>query len=116
MISTQQESPRRGAEAVLLTSRAARPTAAVRMVRRLRFVIADAARRSASVKRRNEVADYIEGWAGARIVAERRCGTEVIVIVEAARPVPLAVAEKFIRECPHYVRDTFAPAPVQAAR
>ena len=72
--------------------------------------------RSASVKRHTEVADYIEGWAGARNVAEQRCGTEVIVHVEAARPVPLVVAEKFIRECPHYVRDTFAPAAEQPAR
>jgi len=93
---------------MLFTSNSTSPTAAGRMTRRLRFVIADVQRQSASIKRREAVADYIEGWMGARIVGERQCGTEVIVYVELVRPVPAKVAAQFIRDCPHYVRDTFA--------
>lgn len=93
---------------MLLTSNITSPTVAGRTTRRLRFVIADAQRQSASVKRREAVADYVEGWMGARIVGERQCGTEVIVYVELAREVPAKVAAQFIRDCPHYVRDTFA--------
>jgi hypothetical protein len=28
--------------------------------------------------------------------------------VELPRPVPIKIAAQFIRDCPHYVRDTFA--------
>lgn len=93
---------------MLFTSNSTGPTAAGRTTRRFRFVFADSRRRDTSTKRREAVHEHVTSWAGARIVREERHGTECVVIVETARPVPVAVAEKFVRECPHYVRDTFA--------
>jgi hypothetical protein len=93
---------------IVNTSHINSPTAAGRTTRRFRFVFSDGRRRGVSVKRREAVHEHVTGWAGARIVREEQHGTECIVIVEAARPVPVAVVEKFVRECPHYVRDTFA--------
>lgn len=93
---------------MLFTSNSTSPTAAGHTLRRLRFVFADTNQRAASTKRRMAVASYIEEWAGARIVREQSFDRECVVIVETARAVPVEVAEQFIRECPHYVKGTFA--------
>ena len=53
------------------------------------------------------MADHVAGWMGGQIIREERCGTECIVVVEAARPVLVANAERFATACPHYVADTF---------
>ena len=90
------------------TSTASGPTAAARRVRRFRFVIEDARRADASLKRREAVAEYVAEWAQARIVGESRHGRETVVRVELLRAVPVEVAEEFVEECPHYVRGTFA--------
>lgn len=90
------------------TSPASGPAAAVRRVRRFRFVIEDAFRRETSTRRREAVADYVGQWSHARIVGESQHGRETIVRVELLHPVPVAMAEEFVRDCPHYVRDTFA--------
>ena len=95
---------------MLFTSGIPSPMRAGRRVRRFRFVFVDAFRRDNSAKRRAAVADYVVGWMGARIVGERQQGIECVVILETACPVPVEIAEEFIRECPHYVRDTFAAA------
>jgi hypothetical protein len=97
------------------TSRVPSPTVAGHTALRFRFVFADARKRAASVSRRMAVAEYVDGWMGARIVGERQCDTEVIVYIEVPRPVPIKIAAQFIRDCPHYVRDTFA-ACGQASR
>ena len=94
----------------MFTSGITSPMSAGRRVRRFRFVFVDAFRRAASEKRREAVADYIGEWMGARIVGERQHGIECVVILETACPVPVEIAEQFIRDCPHYVRDTFAAA------
>ena len=98
--------PRRGAGS--LSSSDAGPTVAGRMIRRYRFVIADSYRRDVSSKRRAAVADYVAGWMDGMIVRDQRVGTETIVVVDVAGPVNASIAEAYIRECPHYVADTFA--------
>lgn len=90
------------------TSTASGPTAAARRVRQFRFVIEDARRADASLKRREAVAEYVAEWSQARIVGESRHGRETVVRVELLRAVPVEVAEEFVEECPHYVRGTFA--------
>lgn len=90
------------------TSPATGPTAAAHRVRRFRFVIEDAHRVDSSAKRREAAADYVAQWSQARIVGESRHGRETVVRVELVRAVPVEVAEQFVRECPHYVRGTFA--------
>jgi hypothetical protein len=78
--------------------------------RRFRFVFADSPRKSVSAKRVAAVAEYVESWMDAGIIAACQAGGECLVTVEIGRPVPVAVAERFCRECPHYVRDTFSTA------
>jgi hypothetical protein len=48
-------------------------------------------------------------------VGERQCDAEVIVYLELPRPVPIKIAAQFIRDCPHYVRDSLRPAVRRAA-
>jgi hypothetical protein len=98
--------PRRGAGA--LSSSAAGPTAAARMIRRYRFVIADSYRRDVSSKRRAAVAEYVAGWMDGMIVRDQRVGADTIIAVAVARPVCVEIAEAYIQECPHYVAGTFA--------
>lgn len=95
MTEAGTESLRRGAGSMRYTSRIPCPAAAGSALRRLQFVFADTNQRAASEKRRKAVAE--------------QDGAECVVIVEVARPVPVEIAEQFVRECPHYVRDTFAP-------
>jgi hypothetical protein len=78
--------------------------------RRFRFAFADASKPAASARRTAAVADHVETWMNAAVIAEQRLGSECLVTVETGRPVPVAVAERFCRECPHYVRGTFAAA------
>lgn len=93
-----------------ITSRVSGPAAAARTARRFRFVFADSMRRAVSIKRREDVAEYVTGWMRSRIASERQCGSECLVLIELPRPVSVKVAEQFIRDCPHYVRGTFAVA------
>jgi hypothetical protein len=93
-----------------MSSRTISRQASAEKCRRFRFAFADVQRLAASAKRREAVAEHVEAWMGAAIVAEQRHGSECLVTVETGRPVPVAVAERFCRECPHYVRDTFAAA------
>lgn len=83
-----------------------KPSAAA--CRRFRFVFSDSPKKAVSAKRVAAVAEYIEAWLDASIVAACQAKGECMVTVEIGRPVPAAVAERFCRECPHYVRDTFA--------
>ena len=76
--------------------------------RRFRFVFSDSPKKTVSAKRVAAVAEYVESWLDASIVTACRAGGECLVTVEIGRPVPVAVAERFCRECPHYVRDTFS--------
>ncbi len=88
------------------------PAAAGATARRFRFAFRDSSRREVQAKRRQAIADYLDGWAGCEIVGERgefdtlRCW----VTFTTARPVPVEVAAAFVRECPHVVRGTFAAA------
>jgi hypothetical protein len=103
---------RRRAEAQRVTSRAPRSTAAGDKARRFTFAFLDSSRREVQAKRRQAIAEHLEGWAGAEIVAERleRDTLRVWVVFTAARAVPVEVAEQFVGECPHVVRGTFAAA------
>jgi hypothetical protein len=93
---------------MLFTSNSTSPVAAGRRTRRYRFVFADHARRDVAEKRRRQVADHVAEWMGGQIVREERCGNECIVVVELARPVLVANAERVATACPHYVADTFS--------
>jgi len=106
----QCESLRRRAEAQRVTSRAPRSTAAGDKARRFTFAFQDSPRRDVQAKRRLAIAEYLDGWAGAEIVAERleRDTLRVWVTFTTARAVPVEIAEQFVRECPHVVRGTFA--------
>jgi hypothetical protein len=101
---------RRRAEAPRVTSRAPRPTAAGDKARQFTFAFHDSPRREGQAKRREAIADYLEGWDGVQIVAERRERDTLrcYVTFTTARAVAVEVAEEFIRECPHVVRGTFA--------
>ena len=92
------------------TSKRASPAEACRLVRQFRFAFSDAWKLAASNKRREAVAEHFSDWMSARIVAEQRCGVECLVTVEVRRPVAAALAEEYCRECPHYVRHSFAAA------
>ena len=85
-----------------------KPSAAA--CRRFRFVFSDSPKKAVSAKRAAAVAEYVEAWLDASIVAACQAKGECMVTVEIGRPVPAAVAERFCRECPHYVRDTFSTA------
>jgi hypothetical protein len=76
---------------------------------RFTFAFQDSPRREGQAKRREAIAEYVEGWAGAEIVAERRERDTLrcYVTFTTARAVAVEVAEEFIRECPHVVRGTF---------
>jgi hypothetical protein len=53
--------------------------------------------------------EYVEGWAGAEIVAERR-ERDTLAVLRAfttARAVAVEVAEQFVAECPRVVRGKF---------
>jgi hypothetical protein len=76
--------------------------------RRFRFAFADASKPAVSARRTAAVAEHVEAWMNAAIIAEQRLGSECLVTVEVGRPVPVAVAERFSRECPHYVRYSFS--------
>jgi hypothetical protein len=103
-----------------MISRTISRQASAEKCRRFRFAFADVQRLAASAKRREAVAEHVEAWMGAAIVAEQRHGSECLVTVETGRPVSVAVAERFCRECPHYIRHSFvaiaaAVKPRQAA-
>jgi hypothetical protein len=85
------------------------PTAAGATARRFTFAFQDSPRREGQAKRREAIAEYVEGWAGAEIVAERRERDTLrcYVTFTTARAVAVEVAVEFIRECPHVVRGTF---------
>jgi hypothetical protein len=76
--------------------------------RRCRFVFRDSHRRDVQAKRREAIAYYLAGWAGAEIVAEHRVpGTLTTwVTFTTSRWVPVAVAAAFVQECPHVARGT----------
>lgn len=93
-----------------MPSRPKKPLADGSACRRFRFAFADAKRGDGMAKRRAAIAQYFDEWGLATIVAERSCGSECVVTVELRKAVPSAVAERFCRECPHYIRDTFATA------
>ena len=88
------------------------PTAAGATARRFRFAFRDSHRRDVQAKRREAIADYLAGWAGAEIVAEHRePGTLTTwVTFTTSRWVPVAVAAAFVQGCPHVTRGTFAAA------
>lgn len=90
------------------------PPQLVLKCQRFRLAFADSRRYDTSAKRREAVADHIGGWLSGSIVAEHRCGSECLLTIEIARPVPVAAAERFARECPHYIRDTFAAVGASA--
>ncbi len=112
MSGRQCDSLRRGAG--LMTCATSRvvpsPTAAGDTARRFRFAFQDSLRREVQAKRRQAIADYLDGWAGAEIVAEHREGDTLPVWVTftTCRPVDVSVAEAFARECPHCVAGTFS--------
>jgi hypothetical protein len=85
------------------------PTVRGATARRFRFAFRDSPRREVQAKRRQAIADYLDGWAGCEIVSERREGDtlRVWVTFTTCRPVRVEIAEQFIRECPHVVRGTF---------
>ena len=84
--------------------------AAATYIRHFRFAFEEATKVAHRLKRRQDVAEYVASWMAGKIVAERQCGSECLVTVELARPVPRKVAERFCRECPRYVPDTFSAA------
>ena len=73
------------------------------------FAFQDSPRSEGQAKRREAIAEYGKGWAGAEIVAERRERDTLrcYVTFTTARAVAVEVAEQFVRECPHVVRGTF---------
>lgn len=86
------------------------PTAAGDTARRFTFAFQDGVRREVRVSRRQAIADYLDTWAGSRIVSERREGDtlRVWVTFTTCRPVRVEIAERFIRECPHAMHRTFS--------
>ena len=100
---------RRGAGSMRTPPRVPSPTAAGATARRFTFAFQDSPRREGQAKRREAIAEYVEGWAGAEIVAERRERDTMrcYVTFTTARAVAVEVAVEFIRECPHVVRGTF---------
>jgi hypothetical protein len=100
---------RRGAGSMRTPPRVPSPTAAGATARRFTFAFQDSPRREGQAKRREAIAEYVEGWAGAEIVAERRERDTLrcYVTFTTARAVAVEVAVEFIRECPHVVRGTF---------
>ncbi len=81
------------------------PTASCR---RFRFVFglghgADTRRR----RRRADVAEYLDGWVPLRVIAEQITGKQCYVWVELSRPVEVAAAAGYAKECPGYVRRSF---------
>lgn len=104
---------RRGAGSMRVTSAVPSPTAAGVTARRFTFAFNDALRRDTQEKRRRAVADFLEEWAGAQIVAERvdRHTMRCHVVMTTARAVPVQTAEQFIAECPHVVKGSLEPLP-----
>jgi hypothetical protein len=88
------------------------PTAAGDTARRFRFAFQDSPRREVQAKRREAIADYLDGWAGSQIVAEEReAGTlRCWVTVTTVRRLPIKAVAEFIRECPYVARGTFDAA------
>ncbi len=78
--------------------------------RQFTFAFQDGVRRDVRTSRRKAIANYIDTWAGADVVAERRemDTLRCWVTFTTARPVRIEVAEQFVSECPHYVRGTLA--------
>jgi len=102
---------RRGAGSMRVTSRVPSPTAAGVTARRFTFAINDALRRDTQEKRRRAVADYLDGWAGAAIVAERvdRHTQRCHVTFTTARAMPVKVVQQFLADCPHVVKGSAEP-------
>ena len=99
---------RRGAGSMRFTSRVPSPTAAAGTARRFTFAFTDSIRRAMQEQRRRAVADYIDGWADAVIVAERleRSAMQCHVTFTTRRAMPVRIVEQFIADCSHVVRGT----------
>lgn len=85
-------------------------TAHNRTARRFRFAFREARGTPQRNRLRAQIAELITGWMAARIVGEKRCKGESMVIFELYREVPVKVAEAFARQLPNYVPDSFSPA------
>jgi hypothetical protein len=57
--------------------------------------------------RRQAVAEYLDGWVPLRLVAEQADGKRCWLWIEAARPLPAAAADDYVRGCPGYVPGSF---------
>jgi hypothetical protein len=88
------------------------PTAAGDKARRFRFAFQDSRRREVQAKRRQAIADYLDGWAGSQIVAEEReAGTLLCWVTFTTAPrLPIKAVAAFIKECPHVADGTFRTA------
>ena len=80
------------------------PTAAGR---RFRFQVRLVGKAQQRERRRQAVAEYLDGWVPLRLVAEQPDGRQCWLWIEAARPVPTAAADDFVRGCPGYVAGSF---------
>jgi hypothetical protein len=58
-------------------------------------------------RRRQAVAEYLDGWVPLRLVAEQPEGNRCWLWIEAARPLPAAAADDYVRGCPGYVPGSF---------
>jgi len=59
------------------------------------------------VRRRHDVADYLDGWVPLRVVSQQVVGRHCWLWVETQRRVAEAAAADFANECPGYVRKSF---------
>jgi hypothetical protein len=89
--------------------------------RRFRFQVKTGDRGDVCVRRRQEVAEYLDGWVPLRIIDECRAGRLVWLWVETARPVTPAAAADFVKHCPGSVTESFVmlderPSPGVAVR
>ena len=102
---------RRGAGSMRVTSRAPSPTAAAGHARLFTFAFNDSIRRAMQEQRRRSVADYLDGWVGVEVVAERleRDTMQCHVTFTTRRAMPVQIVEQFIADCPHVVRGSLEP-------
>jgi len=86
--------------------------AAERMLRRFAFRMWDGQSNKTQAKRRKEVFAYVDEWLdSAEIVDEWPDGQTRWLVVSMGAEVSVAMAERFAKACPFYVRASFAVEP-----
>jgi len=75
--------------------------------RRFRIQLKRGDRMAVRLRRRLEVAEYLDGWVPLRIVDEHEQRRRIWLWLEAERPVSPAAAADFAKDCPGYVPGSF---------